>query len=67
MSKFTSINETHPHLKEFTNLLDVAREESDRGAVLVHCSMLDELLKRSRTVSTRQLEHFRQGYYWHLR
>jgi len=37
----------NPHLKEFIQLLAVAREEGDRGAVLVHASMLDELLKRS--------------------
>jgi mannitol operon repressor len=55
MSKFRSIDKTHPHLKEFTRLLDVAREESDRGAVLVHCSMLDELLKR--TIEARLIIH----------
>jgi mannitol operon repressor len=38
------VSETHPHLKDFFKLLEVAREESDRGSVLIHASMLDDML-----------------------
>lgn len=38
---------THPHLSEFKVFLDELHRESDRGAVLISCSMIDELLARS--------------------
>lgn len=38
---------THPHLTEFSAFLDDLNRESDRGAVLIACSMIDELLSRS--------------------
>lgn len=38
---------THPHLSEFNAFLDELHRESDRGAVLISCSMIDELLTRS--------------------
>jgi len=38
---------THPHLAEFSAFLDDLNRESDRGAVLIACSMIDELLSRS--------------------
>ena len=47
MSDRQPINETRPHLKEFMKLLAVARNESERGTVLVHASMLDNLLRHS--------------------
>lgn len=40
------LSETHPHLGEFTAFLEVLNKESDRGAVLISVSMLDDLLER---------------------
>jgi len=41
-----SIEQTHPHLKEFLAFLPELNKETERGAVLVSCSFLDELLRR---------------------
>jgi mannitol operon repressor len=38
---------SHPHLSEFERYLAMLRKESDRGAVLISCSMIDELLRRT--------------------
>lgn len=46
---------TAPHLAEFRSLLEVVSKESDRGAVLVYASMLDELLRRS--IQVRLVQH----------
>lgn len=43
---FKPFAETHPHLKDFIKLLEIARTESDRGTVLIHAQMLDELLSQ---------------------
>ncbi len=47
MSEDLPLEATHPHLKEFMNLLNVAKTESDRGMVLINTSLLDDLLQRS--------------------
>jgi mannitol operon repressor len=65
MSEDSPFLEANPHLKEFLQLLAVARKESDRGAVLVHASMLDELLKRSieaRLVDHAEVEKLTEGF-----
>ncbi len=38
---------SHPHLKEFVGFLPELNKESDRGCVMVACSYLDELLRRT--------------------
>jgi hypothetical protein len=42
-----SLDETHPHLKEFLSYLPVVSAESARGEVLISVSYLDELLRRT--------------------
>ena len=49
-SKFSApppLSETHPHLKEFSAFLPKLNEESARGAVLISCAFIDELLQRT--------------------
>jgi hypothetical protein len=41
------IEDTHPHLREFLAFLEELNRESERGAVLVAATMIDELLRRS--------------------
>ena len=41
-----SVEEAHPHLKEFFGFLPDLNKESDRGCVLIACSFLDELMRR---------------------
>ena len=38
---------SHPHLKEFSQLLGEMHKESDRGQALISCSFIDELLRRT--------------------
>lgn len=38
---------THPHLSEFVSFLPELNKESDRGVVLISCSFIDELLRRT--------------------
>ncbi len=45
---------THPHLKDFSKFLPELNAESDRGAVLISCSYIDELL--SKTISSFLVE-----------
>jgi mannitol operon repressor len=40
------ILESHPHLKEFIDFLPELNKETERGAVLVGCSFLDQFLRR---------------------
>jgi DNA-binding MltR family transcriptional regulator len=47
MSEHRPLEETHPHLREFTAFLAVLNKESDRGAVLIAATMLEDLLGRS--------------------
>ena len=42
-----TVDEAPEYLKGFVGLLDVAANESARGAVLVYATMLDELLKKA--------------------
>lgn len=42
--KTEDLLQTHPHLKEFLPFLDAHNKESTRGAVLIACSYLEELL-----------------------
>ena len=37
----------HPHLKDFFEFLPELNKESDRGAVLISCSFLDEQVRRT--------------------
>lgn len=46
-AKGRPLSETHPHLAEFDKYLKMLEKESDRGAVLISCSMIDELLRRT--------------------
>jgi DNA-binding MltR family transcriptional regulator len=65
MSEDSRFLEESPHLKEFIQLLAIVRKESDRGAVMVHVSMLDELLKRSveaRLVDHAEVEKLTEGF-----
>ena len=41
------LEETHPHLTEFLAFLPEVSKESDRGVVLICCSFVDELLRRT--------------------
>jgi hypothetical protein len=41
------LEETHPHLTEFLAFLSEVSKESDRGVVLICCSFVDELLRRT--------------------
>jgi mannitol operon repressor len=46
-SKRPPLGESHPHLNEFVAFLPELNKESDRGAVLICCSFVDELLRRT--------------------
>jgi hypothetical protein len=46
-NKRQPLEETHPHLKEFLAFLPELNKESDRGVILVCCSFVDELLRRT--------------------
>ena len=45
MYEYDRLVETHPHLKEFLPFLDSLNKESERGAVLISASYLEEQLK----------------------
>ena len=47
MSEHQPFDETHPHLREFRAFLEALNKESERGAVLVAATMLEDLLGRS--------------------
>jgi mannitol operon repressor len=38
---------SHPHLAEFSRFLPELNKESDRGRVMISCSYLDELMRRT--------------------
>lgn len=59
------LSESHPHLKDFVKLLDIAREESDRGSVLIHASMLDDMLGQiinAYLISDQETEALTDGF-----
>lgn len=43
------LEDSHPHLKEFLAFLPELQKESDRGVILISCSFIDELLRRTLT------------------
>lgn len=43
----TPLEVSHPHLREFLGFLPDLNRESDRGRVLIACSYLDDLLRRT--------------------
>jgi hypothetical protein len=46
MDKNKTFVENHPHLKEFFAFLDILNKKSERGAMLVAATMIDDLLER---------------------
>ena len=46
MYKYDHLVETQPHLKDFLPFLDSLKKESERGAVLISASYLEEQLKK---------------------
>ncbi|HUN84808.1 MAG TPA: MltR family transcriptional regulator [Terracidiphilus sp.] len=59
------LEETHPHLKEFTAFLDSLNKESDRGAVLIAAAMLDDLLGKSVRaflIDHKEVENLLEGF-----
>ena len=46
MADRPSFSDSHPHLKEFMEFLDVLNKESERGAALISAAMIDDLLGR---------------------
>jgi|SRR5579862_2560652 len=59
------LEETHPHLKEFGAFLSVLNKESDRGAVLISATMLEDLLGRSITaflIDTKETSQLLEGF-----
>lgn len=54
-SKDSALLKSHPHLKEFTAFLNELNRETERGAVLVSCALIDDLLRR--IVLARLIDH----------
>ncbi|TWR31427.1 DUF4145 domain-containing protein [Mucilaginibacter pallidiroseus] len=46
MNNKKNILDTHPHLKDFLDFLPKLNEESDRGAVLIAATMIEDLLEK---------------------
>src|SRR5688500_5397628 len=61
----TRLLETHPNLKDFLPFMHELRHESERGAVLISCSYLEELLReilRSFLLDKAETEKLLEGF-----
>ena len=56
MNDYNRLVETHPHLKEFLPFLDSLNNESERGAVLISASYLEEQLREIIAAFLREID-----------